>query len=481
MKIPEKGMKKEEIMQVLDSYKAKDLDWKSGKVFGYIYDPGEAAREVLSEAYVKYLTENALDPLSYPSILRMENEVVGMMADLLRGDSNTVGNFTSGGTESIMMTVLSARNRARELHPEIKEPEMIIPFTAHAAFIKASQYLGVKAVSIPVKDETFVADVDAMRAAITENTILLVGSAPSYAHGVVDPIEDIAKLALEKNLLCHVDGCVGGIHLSIQRLLGMDVPNFDLSVPGVTSLSVDLHKYGYSAKNASMILYKSKDVRKYQIFACAKWPGYTIVNPTAGSSKTGGPVAAAWAMMHYMGLEGYKKVVSEVMAATKLLIDGINGIDGLKINGAPNMCMFSFHSMTDRINVYRLADEMKIRGGWYIQPQFARGNSKSNIHISMSYMNVPQAEKMLKDLKETVEVLRNEKPAPAGPDLSAMLSNPDMKLDEKTIVGLLEMVGISEDAQPERMETINKLLETLPYDLTEFMLKSFFNLISKAG
>ncbi len=319
-----------------------------------------------------------------------------------------------------------------------------------------------------------------MRAAINKNTILLVGSAPSYAHGVVDPIKEIGKLAIEKNLLFHVDGCVGGIHLSFMRKLGMKVPDFDFSVPGVTSLSTDLHKYGYAAKNASLILYKSKDIRRYQIFACSRWPGYTVVNPTASSSKTGGPMAAAWAVLHYLGEDGYKGIVKEVMDATTLVVDGINSIEGLKINGSPDMCMFSFHSTTEKLNVYRLADEMKIRGGWYLQPQFARGNSKSNIHISFTYITVPQAEALLKDLKETVESLMKEKPAPVA-DLSGLVKNLDSNLDETTLTSLLEMAGITKEAVPERMESINMILEALPYDLSEFILSVYFNNISRAG
>lgn len=479
MKIPEKGMKKEEIMKVLESYKGRDLDWRSGKVLGYIYAPGEKANEVIKEAYTMYLTENGLDPLTYPSILRLENELVGMIADLLRGDGNVVGNFTAGGTESIMMAVLSARNRARALRPEIKEPEMILPFTAHAAFYKAAHYLSVKPVTVPVKDESFLADVGAMRKAINKNTILLVGSAPGYAHGVVDPIEEIGRLALEKNLLFHVDACVGGIHLSYMRKLGMNVPDFDFTVPGVTSISTDLHKYGYAAKNASLILYKNKDIRQYQIFACSRWPGYTVVNPVASSSKTGGPFAAAWAVIHYFGDEGYKKIVKEVMDATDMVVDGIKKIDCLKINGKPDMCMFSFYSTSSKVNVYRLADEMKIRGGWYLQPQFGRGNSKSNLHISFSHLNVPQAEALLKDLRDTVEYLLGEKAGPATADLAGMINNMDMKPDEQSFVSLLEAAGISADSLPERMESINKILEALPYDLSEYILITFLNNLMK--
>ena len=197
MKIPDKGLKKGDVFKALKSYKGQDPDWKSGRVLGYIYYPGDKAQDVIDEAYTMYLTENALDPTTFPSTLRLENEVVGMVAHLLRGDKNVVGNFTSGGTESLILAVKTARDHARATQPHIKEPEMVLPVTAHASFYKAAHYLNVKPVVTPVHDDSFLADVDAMRDAITDNTVLLVGSAPGYAHGVVDPISEIEKLALK--------------------------------------------------------------------------------------------------------------------------------------------------------------------------------------------------------------------------------------------------------------------------------------------
>ncbi len=476
--IPEKGLCKNDVLGDLESFRVKDLDWRSGKVFGFIYDVDEELREVVKESYMMYLVENGLDPTSYPSILRMENEIVAMVGgDLLRGGDKVVGNVTSGGTESIMMTVLAARNRARALHPEITAPEIVMPFTAHAAFYKASHYLGVKIVTVPVKDDSFEADPAAMREAVNDNTILIVCSAPGYAHGVIDPVREIAAIAVDKNILCHVDCCVGGIHLSIMRRMGEPVQDFDFSVPGVTSISVDMHKYGYSAKNCSLILYRSRDVRRYQIFACAKWPGYTIVNPVASSSRTGGPFAAAWAVLNFLGVDGYTRIVSDVMKATRLVIDGINRIPGLKINGNPQMCMFSFISEDPKLNVYRIADEMKIRG-WYIQPQFARGNSRSSIHISFTYINVSQAADMLRDLKASVETIRSQ-PEMKMADFSALASSLQ-GLDEEGLLDMLEMIGASGGNMPDRMEPVNRLLESLPDDLEEFIISSFFNTMQKA-
>ncbi len=474
MKIPEKGVKKEAIFKALKSFKGGDPDWKSGRVLGYVYYPGDKAQDVINEAYTMYLTENALDPTTFPSTLRLENEVVGMVADLLRGDENVVGNFTSGGTESLILAVKTARDYARATRPHIKEPEMVLPVTAHASFYKAAHYLNIKPVITPVHDGAFLADVDAMRAAITDNTILLVGSAPGYAHGVVDPIADIAGLALEKGILCHVDGCVGGIHLSYMRKLGFEVPEFDFTVAGVTSISTDLHKYGYAAKGASVVLYRNKDLRKHQFFACSRWTGYTIINAAVTSAKTAGPMAAAWAVMNYLGDNGYMEIVQEVMEATRLVIDGINRIDGVQVLGEPNMCMFSFTSTTDRINVYHLVDVLK-KKGWFLQPQFKRANSPANLHISMSRATVHQAEAFLKDFEATIEEVKQEEISDEARNLQAELDKLSIKFDEETFFKLASMAGVTGTELPEKMETINQIMEVLPYDVSEWILIEFLN------
>jgi glutamate/tyrosine decarboxylase-like PLP-dependent enzyme len=474
LQIPQNGKTKEEIFQTLKSYKGDDLDWKSGRVMGYVYDPGEKAEDVINQAYTMYLSENALDPLTYPSLLRLENEVVAMTAGLLNSPPEVVGNFTSGGTESLMLAVKTSRDYARAAKPHIKEPEMVLPITAHASLFKAAHYLGVKPVVTPVHDDSFKADVTAIRDAITDNTILLVGSAPGYTHGVVDPIPEIAALAQEKDLLCHVDACVGGIHLSYMSKLGFEVSDFDLNVPGVTSLTTDLHKYGYAAKGASIVLYKNKDLRRHQIWACSRWTGYTVINPAITSSKSGGPMAAAWAVMNYLGNEGYLELVREVMAATQKTIDGINRIDGIRILGKPDMCMFALASDSEKINVYRLADEMKLKG-WFLQPQFARENSPANLHISLNRSTIPQAEAFLKTFEETVSEMKQKEVDDDTRNLYDELDKLSINYDEASFFKLAEMVGVNVDQLPERMEKINKLLEVLPYDVSEFMLVEFLN------
>ncbi len=471
MKIPDKGLSKEEILKSLEAFRKGDFGWRSGRIMGYIYNAGEEVDDVISDAYVRYLTENGLDPTLYPSLKEMEVQLVAQVADLLQGDENTAGSFTSGGTESILLAVKTARDYARATKPGIAKPEMIIPRTAHAAFFKAAHYLDMKLTVVPVKDDTFLADPKAMEKAITEDTILLVGSAPSYAHGVVDPIPEIAAVAKKHGLLCHVDGCVGGIHLSYMRRLGYDVPPFDFSVDGVTSISADLHKYGYAAKNASLVLYRNRDLRKFQFYACCRWPGYTVINPTVTSSKSGGPLAAAWAAVNFIGNEGYEKIVREVMNATKTIQKGISGL-GLRILGKPDMCMFSFTS--DEINIYELADEMRMRK-WYIQPQFQQQNSPKNTHISVNWLSVPHADQLLKDLTESMEIVRERT---KGKDPLAFRKKV-MKLienfDENTYNELMKLAGIEGNRLPERWAPINEILDVLPDDFTEAFLIDYLN------
>jgi sphinganine-1-phosphate aldolase len=478
MKIPKKGLNTTEILSTLKSYKQGDLDWASGRVFGYVYDPGEEATEVIHKAYTMYLTENGLDPTSFTSLLRLENELVRMMANLLGGDENVVGNFTSGGTESIILAVKAARDMLRATKPEIQSPEMVLPITAHSSFFKAAHYLGIEPIVVPVLDDSFRADVSAMADAITENTILLVGSSPSYAHGVIDPITEIGRLAQEKNLLFHVDACVGGIHLSYMKQMDYPIPDFNLSVPGVTSLSVDLHKYGYAAKGASIILYKNQEIRRHQMFACSRWTGYTVINPAVTSSKPGGPMAGAWAILHHLGDDGYRAIVEEVMQATRTVLKGIEKIEGLRVLGKPDMCMLAFTATSDRLNIFRLADRMKHKG-WYLQPQFGRENSPSNLHVSLNHGSAHQVDDMVASLAETIQEMMQEKTDQRQMDMRAEIEKLSIAYDEASFIKLVEMAGITGTEIPKDMAEVNQLLEVLPYDMSEFMLTEFLNNIMK--
>jgi sphinganine-1-phosphate aldolase len=471
MQIPAKGKSPQEIFEFLKIAKTHDAKWEEGQAFAYVYDPGVDVMEIGKRAYMAYLTENALDPTAFPSLLKLETDVVRAVISLLRGDENVAGNMTSGGTESIMLAAYTARNWARAYKPEIKEPEMIVCQTAHHAFHKAADYLGFKVVMTPFDPLTYLPDVQAMRDAITPNTILLVGSAPAYSQGVVDPISQIAALAQGKGILCHVDACVGGIHLSFMRKMGFDVPAFDWSVEGVTSISTDLHKFGYCPKQASVIMYRNRDLRRFQIYTSTRTTCYTLINPTMLSSKTGGPLAAAWAMLNYLGEEGYQRIVGAAQEATARLIAGVNAIPGLKVMGKPDMCLFAFTS--DQVDLFQLADVMAAKG-WTIQPQFAKPGAPRNLHVSVHYGTLRRVDDFLAALRQSVEEVKKMPPIDLGAllaELGRLIASGDPALFEKAAA----LVGVQGDALPSSLALVNTLLEAMPDEVQSQFLVEYFN------
>jgi sphinganine-1-phosphate aldolase len=474
MKLPKKGMSQGDINDRLDTFKTDDLDWQSGKVFGYVFDPGQAAMEVGKQAYMKFLSENALDFTSFPSLYKFEREVVEMGLAHLNGPKEAVGNFTSGGTESIILAVKAARDYAAARTPAVTHPEMILPITAHAAFHKAARYLCVTVVPAGV-DENFRADVNAVKAAITDNTILMVGSAPSYAHGVVDPIAAMAAIAREHNILFHTDACVGGFMLPFFKTLGEPVPDFDFAVPGVTSISMDLHKYAYTPKGASLVLYRSKEIRKHQIFACSHWTGYTIINNAIMSSRSGGPMAAAYAVLNFIGQEGYLDIARKKIAATRKLLAGIRAHKDLILMAEPDFCMFSFTSET--VSVFHLIDEMNARG-WYIQPALSYAHSRCNIHLSINFSNVQWVETFLTDLADSIEKIREVEYGAAGEALKKEFEQIDPAALSDTEIGqLLELAQIGGEGFPDKMAQINEMLDAVPAGLRERLLVEYTNRI----
>ena len=476
MKIPEKGMDKAKLFETLKGYRTNDLASKGGRTWAYVYDTGRAEiDEVAKEAYTAFLSENGLDPTVFPSLLRLENEIVAMARTHLNGDENVVGNFTSGGTESIILAVKAARDRARAERPEIREPEMILPVTAHAAFHKAAHYLDVKTVMTPVDPVTFKADPEAVEKAVTDNTVLIVGSAVSYAHGVIDPIEDLGRIALDNDVLLHVDGCVGAFLLPYFKRLGSDVPPYDFSAPGVTSISMDFHKYAYAPKGASIVLYRDRSIRKYQLYACSSWTGYTVINTAVQSSKTGGPLAAAWAVLNFIGDDGYLEIARDSLEATRKLIDGISRIPDLRILGTPQFCMVACAS--DTVNVFHVIDEMR-DCGWYIQPQleFPGSGSKENIHFSVTAISAKRVEAMLADLERCVKTAKGIETADIVGMIRQGLEGVDFsKIDDDDLKNMMKMAGIRPGGLPGRMAEINEILNALPPELRERVLIVYFN------
>jgi glutamate/tyrosine decarboxylase-like PLP-dependent enzyme len=478
MHIPAHGLAKHELLATLQTYRSHDVPWRSGRVMAGIYDPGAAVEEVAKAAYTEFLTENALYPNFYPSLLKLEIDTVRMIANLLGGNQQTVGNLTSGGTESIMLAVKAARDWARVTHPQIQTPEIVLCVTAHPAFHKAAHYLGLNVRVTPMNLETFRADPAAMQAAITPNTILLVGSAPCYSHGVVDPIPAIAALATEHGLLCHVDACVGGIHLSVMRDLGYSVPPFNMSTPGVTSLSTDLHKYGYAAKNASVILYRDAQLRRFAMFSCAKTTGYAVINPTVLSSKSGGPLAGAWATINHLGMEGYRTIVREVQQATQQVIAGVQSLPELEVLGQPDMCMFTMAARLGQqsLNIFALDDAMVARG-WFLQPQFSAGGGPANLHVSVNRSNLSQIDAFLPALKESIAEVQGMGSVGDVEQLKQnvmhLLQNPG----PATFAQIATLAGMTPGQMPTRFAQINTVLDLLPDDLVDLLLIEYLNSI----
>jgi sphinganine-1-phosphate aldolase len=396
--LPQSGMPAENVLSRMKALRERDVQWREGKTWSLVYHAGDEVSELLKEAYTLFLSENALNPMAFPSLKQLEAEVVAMTAGLLGGDDETAGNMTSGGTESLLMTVKTARDWARATKPAVTTPEMILPATAHPAFAKAAHYFCVKPVYIPVGTD-FRADVSAAQAAITPNTVLMVGSAPSYPQGVIDPIPELARLARDNELLFHVDACVGGFMLPFVRRLGYPVPDFDLGVPGVTSISVDLHKYAYAAKGASVILYRNRELRRHQFFVSTDWSGGIYASPTMAGTRPGGAIAAAWAVMNHLGEEGYLAVADTVMKTVTKLKEGVGAIPGVEILGEPAMSILAVGS--DRYNVYEIGDEMAARG-WYMDRQ----QFPPSLHLTVTRAHAAVAGQFLADLEQAVAAAR---------------------------------------------------------------------------
>ncbi len=466
---PEQGQGREAIFASLDLLTADDLP-NNGRAFAFAYDAGKEIKDIARGAYARCMGGNGLDPTAYPSTRRLENDVVGATLSHLRAPEGAVGTATAGGTESVLLSVKTARDYARRTWPEITAPEMLVPETAHSCFHKGAHYFDVKLVPVAVDPVTMRASVDDMRAKITANTILLVGSAPSYAHGVIDPIEDIAALARERGLLCHVDACIGGWVLPFERELGVDLPAFDFTVPGVTSISVDLHKYAFAPKGISVLMHRTRDIRNAQYYACARWSGYSVVNTTTLGSKSVGAMGAAWAVLRHLGRSGYRDLVSAMWTATQKLVQGIPAIEGLRVVGSPSMGLIAM--VTEGGDLFDLADRLTARG-WHVQPTYAYGASPAHIHLSVDPGNAARVDAFLDDLRECAKDL---------PPTVVPPSHVVEMLEGVTAVGggagldtgmMMRELGVVDGKLPAQQAMIHRLLNAVSPGAREALLMGF--------
>jgi sphinganine-1-phosphate aldolase len=407
-RFPDQGLPREALFAEMEEAREGDIDWRGGRVNIYTHFAGDEVLEVAKDAARMFFSENALGPTAFPSLKKFETDVVSWTLGLLNGGDEATGNITSGGTESIFMALKTAREWGRANKPGIGTPEVVAPYSAHPAFNKGAHFLDMKVTRIPLRDD-FRADVDAMAAAIGPDTVMLVGSAPQFPHGVFDPIEDLAALAQQKDLWLHVDACVGGFMAPFMRRLGHPIPDFDFSVTGVTSISADLHKYGFTAKGASAVLFHDQALRPHQVFEFDEWPRGHYASPTFAGTRPGGPIAAAWAVLRYLGEEGYVDVARQIIEGRDALIAGIRKIDGLDLVCEPELTIVGYQS-TDDLDIQAVAEAMRERE-WFV----AVAAEPLSIHLGMLTMaHVPVVDEYLSDLRDCVGEVRGGRTA-TGP------------------------------------------------------------------
>lgn len=358
--------------------------------------------EVAKEAYALYQSENALGPAAFPSLKRMETEVIAMALDLLNGPAGGTGNITSGGTESIILSVKSARDEAASRGIDVVGANLVVPRTAHLAFDKAAHYLGLEMRRVDV-DADFLADPEAMADAIDDRTILMVGSAPCFPYGLVDPIPALGEIAQSRGVWLHVDACVGGYLNPFAEREGVELPAWDFRVEGVRTISADLHKYGYAAKGASTVLHRTAEQHAHQTFSADDWPAGSMTTPTVAGTRPGGAIASAWAVMHYLGVEGYRERTRRILAARRRIEDGLADL-GLRVYGDSRLALIAFGPAEgDDLPIFTVWSQMHARG-W-----FSGVVSQPNgIHLMISPSHEEVADAYVADLGAAVAHAREE-------------------------------------------------------------------------
>jgi glutamate/tyrosine decarboxylase-like PLP-dependent enzyme len=403
--MPDEGRPVDEISTQLEAFKERDPHYKDGRVWSLVYYLDEEHSEFIKDSYHRFACENGLNPGAFKSLKKMETEVISATADILHGTPEVCGVVTSGGTESCLMAVKTYRDMARA-ERRVRKPEMIMPTTAHVAWFKASEYFGVKIRLVPLKDD-FTPDLKKLQKLINRNTVMILGSAPEYPHGTIDPIEAMGEIAQKKNIPLHVDACVGGFILPFMEMNGEAMPRWDYRVPGVTSISADIHKYGYAAKGASTITYRTLDYLRYQMFAYQNWPGGVFASSALLGTRPGGAYAAAWGVTQYFGKSGYRQLARDTLEAVNQLKAGVTAIDGLEVMGSPVGPLFSYRSVDPDLNIYAVGDQMDALG-WQVN----RNQYPAGLHAMVTAQHLKVVDRYLEDLATAVAAVR------ANPELA---------------------------------------------------------------
>jgi sphinganine-1-phosphate aldolase len=439
IRIPEVGHAHDEVLRTMEGFRAGDADWRDGRTWSLVYYAGEAHHELLKKASALFFAENALNPMAFRSLKRMEAEVVQMSASMLHGPEGCVGTMTTGGTESVLMAVKAARDRARAKQPWIGTPEIVAPSTIHVALDKAAHYFGLKVRYVDVGPD-FRADPAAMERRVNRNTVLICASAPQYPHGVVDPIAEIGAFAEKRGIPFHVDACVGGFVLPWVEKLGYPVPVFDFRVPGVTSISADVHKYGFAAKGASIVLYRDMSYLKHQFFVSTDWSGGIYASPSMTGTRAGGPIAAAWASLVAMGEKGFLEHTDRAMKAAQRLAAGLRAIPELQVFGEPHATLVSWGAKKPAneggVNLFAVADRLQAQG-WSVDRQ----QNPPSIHCTVTSNHERVLDDYLANVREAVAYVTSN-PGIAASGNAAMYGMmakvPFRALVKKSVLGVME-------------------------------------------
>jgi glutamate/tyrosine decarboxylase-like PLP-dependent enzyme len=400
--LPERGMSGDEIVAALERKREHDARWQDGRTFGLVFTAGPEVDALAERVATMFVHDNALNPAAFPSLAEIERDVVGISLDLMHGPDGAAGFMTSGGTESILMAVVAARERAR-VERGITGGEIVLPVSAHAAFHKAAHYFGLTVRPVPV-DAGWRADVEAAAEVVNDRTVLVVGSAPQYPQGVVDPIPELAALARGVGASFHTDACMGGFVLPFMERLGEPVPPWDFRVGGVTTISADIHKLGYAPKGASVVLHRSKKLRSYQTFLFDDWLGGFYGSPNMQGTRLGMPMATAWAVLHHIGLDGYLRLTRETVDATRQIADGVRRIAGLRLLAEPAAHLLAIGS--DGVDVFAVGDGLHA-AGWHVDRQ----GPPDSLHLTVSAGNVPVVREFLADLEAAADEARGARVA----------------------------------------------------------------------
>ncbi len=395
----QQGRPAAEVLSELREKRTHDARWQDGRTFGLVYDGGAEVHAVAEKAAMMYLHENALNPRAFPSLGSIQSEVCQWTAELFHGPDTSAGFLTSGGTESLLCAVKAARERGKA-ERGITKPQMIVPESAHAAFHKGAHYFGLELVKTPVRTD-WTANVEAMADAMTPNTVLMVGSAPQYPQGVIDDIPAIAALASEIGASCHVDACIGGFVLPFVELVGRDVTPWDFQIEGVTSISADIHKLGYSPKGASVILHRTKQLRSYQTFVFDDWLGGFYASPNMQGTRSGLPMAAAWAVIQYLGVDGYIDLTTQMLGAADKMRAAISATEGIRVLGDADYHIIATSSDPEAkhpIDVFALGNALG-ELGWH----FDRQGPPDSLHATVSAGNAAAVDQFIADLGQSAE------------------------------------------------------------------------------